>query len=90
MRISQRNKLSRIMVEAWELARQGSRKFGGSSSLYFAVALHLIWQARKAQTSGQSASVWHKGLGNQFWFPGLVHLQPADRGQFLLPGIAFN
>lgn len=89
MRISRRNKLSRIMVEAWHLARQGARCFGGSPALYFAVALHLIWQSRKAPCEAP-AVLWHKGLGNQFWFPGLDPQQPANRGQFLLPGIAFK
>ena len=84
MKTSRRNMLSRIMIEAWYLARQGAQKFGGNVKLYFAIALHLVWQDRR----GRPVAVWHKGLGNQFWMPGLpVTATTSSKGQFLLPGM---
>ena len=77
--------LARIMKDAWTLARQGARKFGGSTKLYFAIALRLVWQDSRPRT------VWHRGLGNQFVLPGMSQLPPpVKKGQFFLPGIANN
>ena len=71
-----------LMVAAWTLARQGARRFGGSPSLYFIIALRLVWRESKPCT------VWHAGLGNMFLLPGLpVPTIPGARGQFSLPGI---
>lgn len=71
-----------LMVAAWTLARQGARRFGGSPSLYFVIALRLVWRESKPRT------VWHAGLGNMFLLPGLpVPTIPGARGQFSLPGI---
>lgn len=85
MKTSRRTFLARIMNDAWALARQGAAKFGGSVKLYFAIALHLIWQDRQ----GRPVSVWHKGLGNQFWMPGLpVTATINSKGQLLLPGVS--
>lgn len=85
MKTSRRNMLSRLMIEAWYLARQGARKFGGNAKLYFAIALHLIWQERQSRPR----TLWHKGLGNQFLLPGLPNIrQASSKGQFLLPGMS--
>lgn len=83
MKTSRRTFLARIMNDAWALARQGAAKFGGSVTLYFAIALRLVWQDNRPRT------VWHKGLGNRFWLPGLpVTSQTGSKGQFLLPGMS--
>lgn len=84
MKTSRRNMLSRIMVEAWYLARQGAQRFGGSAKLYFAIALRLIWQSRQAR----SATVWHRGVGNLFLLPGLsLPTHTNGKRQILLPGM---
>lgn len=83
MKTSRRTFLARIMNDAWALARQGAQTFGGSVKLYFALALRLVWQDSRPRT------VWHKGLGNRFWLPGLpVAGQTGNKGQFLLPGMS--
>lgn len=74
--------LTRIMNDAWALARQGARKFGGSVKLYFSIALRLVWQDSRPRT------VWHKEMGNRFWLPGVpIASRSSSKGQFLLPGI---
>lgn len=84
MKTSRRNMLSRVMIEAWHLARQGAQKFGGSAKLYFGIALHLIWQDRQRH----NATVWHRGLGNLFLLPGLaVPTNTNGKRQILLPGM---
>lgn len=35
--------MSKIMKAAWELARRGAKKFGGSAKEYFAEALKIVW-----------------------------------------------
>ena len=83
MKTARRMFLARIMNEAWALARQGARKFGGSAKLYLAIALRLVWQDSRPRT------VWHRGLGNQFVLPGMPQLTVSvKKGQFFLPGIA--
>lgn len=37
-----------IMKRAWEIAREGQRKFGGKVSEYFAISLKLAWKEVKA------------------------------------------
>lgn len=84
MKTSRRTFLSRIMRDAWNLARHGSQKFGGNVTLYFALALHLVWLDAKQRP----VSVWHSGLGNQFLIPGLpLPLLTNGKGQLLLPGM---
>ena len=74
--------MKRLMRTAWSLARQGARRFGGMPSLYFVIALRLVWQESKPRT------VWHAGLGNMFLLPGMpLPAVPVSRGQYSLPGI---
>ena len=47
---------SRLMRDAWLLARQGAHRFGGKASMYFADALRLAWADSRPQC---------------LWFPGL-------------------
>lgn len=85
MKTSRRTFLSRVMRDAWNLARQGSQKFGGNVTLYFAIALRLVWQSRKERP----ATVWHPGLGNQFLMPGLSMPSLTNgKRQILLPGLS--
>lgn len=85
MKTARRLFLTRIMNDAWALARQGAKKFGGSPKLYFAIALRLVWRDSRPRT------VWHKGIGNQFVLPGMPQFTTSSpKGQFLLPGIANN
>jgi len=67
MSTTQRAFLSRLMNNAWSLARMGAGRFGGEASLYFIIALQLVWQDSKAKP----VAVWRRGIGNQFLLPGL-------------------
>lgn len=83
MKTSRRAFLTHIMNDAWALARQGTQAFGGSVSMFFPLALRLVWQDSRPRT------VWHKGVGNVFLLPGLsLTNRAASKGQFLLPGMS--
>lgn len=49
MRKTARKKIIRsdIMKAAWELARFGAKKFGGSAKEYLAEALKIVWKRAK-------------------------------------------
>ena len=83
MKQSRRAFLASVMRKAWALARQGAMKFGGCARLYFAFALHLVWQ----DSRNHSEAVYHKGLGNWWGLPGLIMPSQLKSGQFTLPGI---
>lgn len=38
----------RIMTVAWQLAKQGARKYGGSSKDYIAEALRIVWEVSRS------------------------------------------
>lgn len=40
--------MKQVMVRAWQLAKDGANKFGGSSKEYFASSLELAWAEVKA------------------------------------------
>lgn len=51
-----------VMVRAWEIAREGQRKFGGKVKEYFAISLKLAWkevksEMKKAQLKGTPKQV---------------------------------
>lgn len=83
--------LSKIMRNAWNLAREGAMKFGGNTRMYFSSALSIAWKEEKAlaiMAETKPATVYHKGLGNRFLLPGVA--MPASgtrKGQCMLPGI---
>lgn len=82
MRNARRTELAGLMRNAWNLARMGKKRFGGSVKMYFICALRLAWADTRTR------SVYRKGQGNRFWMPGVA--MPASevkRGQFTLPGI---
>lgn len=39
--------MKNVMVRAWEIAKQGAKKFGGKVKEYFAAALKLAWKEAK-------------------------------------------
>ncbi|MEG2173803.1 MAG: alanyl-tRNA synthetase [Desulfovibrionaceae bacterium] len=86
MNISRKKHLARLMSAAWKLARQGAQRFGGSATLYFAIALHLVWQ----DSTAKPQAVFHRGLGMQYWFPGLAMVAQVKKGQCLLPGLCME
>lgn len=83
--------LSRIMRDAWNLAREGATKFGGNARTYFSSALSIAWKEEKALaiiTESKPATVYHKGLGNRFLLPGVaIPASGPRKGQCILPGI---
>lgn len=42
--------MKQVMVRAWELAKHGAVKFGGSSKEYFAASLSIAWKEQKEMT----------------------------------------
>lgn len=88
MTTTQRRHLSGIMNDAWALARQGAKKFGGNVRLYFAIALKLVWRDSRNRTlESRGRSVWRKGVGTQMWMPGVPLPEQVERGQAVLPGL---
>lgn len=88
MTTTQRRHLSGIMNDAWALARQGAKKFGGSVKIYFAIALRLVWQeSRTSKQANRTRAVWRKGVGVQMWMPGVPLPEQVERGQAVLPGL---
>lgn len=53
--------MKKVMVRAWEIAREGAKKFGGKAVEYIAEALKLAWKevknAVKAQLKGTAKQV---------------------------------
>lgn len=83
MSISRKKHLARLMSAAWKLAKQGAHRFGGNASLYFAIALHIVWQ----ESTAKPQAVFHRGLGMQYWFPNLPLVAQVQKGQCLLPSL---
>lgn len=53
--------MKNVMVRAWEIAKEGQVKFGGSVREYFAAALKMAWaESRKAEIVTSSGSRKHK------------------------------
>lgn len=90
MKESTRRMLARIMRAAWELARLGAHRYGGSSRLYFSCALALVWADMRPgrKHSGRPATLWVKGIGNLYALPGVSVPRQVQRGQYCLPGIS--
>lgn len=50
-----------IMKRAWEIAKQGQKKFGGKVKEYFAESLKMAWaESRKATVTTTTGSRKHK------------------------------
>lgn len=60
--------MKNVMKRAWEIAREGQRKFGGKVSEYFAISLKLAWKEvksamEKAQLKGTPKQVaWAEAI----------------------------
>ncbi|WP_077297467.1 hypothetical protein [Virgibacillus pantothenticus] len=53
--------MKKVMVRAWEIARQGQAKFGGKVKEYFAQALKMAWaETRKVVINTTHGSRKHK------------------------------
>ncbi len=82
MKKSQRIQLAGVMRNAWQLSRQGVRKFGGTTKLYFRCALKLSWADTRTR------AVYSTTTGNRYWMPGVsLPESPTRKSQFMLPGI---
>lgn len=62
-----------IMVNAWKLAREGQKTFGGKVSEYFAQALKMAWAQAKNAIDVESLekkgfSRWSKGNMDRLYF----------------------
>lgn len=51
-----------VMVRAWEIAREGQKKFGGKVSEYIAIALKIAWKEAK---EGAMEKIQLKGTPKQ-------------------------
>lgn len=51
-----------VMTKAWEIAREGQKKFGGKVSEYFAEALRIAWRIVK---KGMEKAIEFKGSEKQ-------------------------
>jgi hypothetical protein len=57
--------MKKVMVRAWEIAREGVQKFGGKVKEYFAVALKLAWKEFKAVVGNEFGFVALNGTEKQ-------------------------
>lgn len=79
-----RTNLHLFMQSAWNLARNGAKRFGGKPNEYIRMAMQLVWQDRNTRPE----SVYYPGLGTWMWLPGVERKVCVKRGQCMLPGIA--
>lgn len=54
-----------VMIRAWEIAREGVKKFGGKVIEYFAMALKLAWKEAKRIAADQTGSIKLMGTDKQ-------------------------
>lgn len=94
MRQNRKEMLGKIMNHAWEMAREGAKKFGGNAKLYFSCALKSAWsevrasRLTKMQQESEPRTAWHLGIGNRYVLPGIpIPSSPIKKGQLSLPGI---
>lgn len=53
--------MKKVMVRAWEIAKEGASKFGGKVKEYFAAALKMAWaETRKVVLTTSAGSRKHK------------------------------
>lgn len=87
MRQERREQLTKIMQNAWAIARLGAEKFGGNAKMYMSVAMHFAWTDKESEKT-QPLTMFRKNTGNQLWMdfvPMPKHTTPI--GQLLLPGM---
>lgn len=73
-----------ILKSAWNLARSGQARFGGSAREYFSQALKIIWQESRKPVERPRA-VWQPELGMaRYVLPGVAAPSiPVKAGQQL-------
>ena len=64
-----------IMVKAWEIARNGQKKFGGRVSEYIAEALRIAWAEAKAPKK-VIIKVRHQPSAGKEWVAEIVGTHP--------------
>lgn len=53
--------MEKVMIRAWEIAKEGAAKFGGKVKEYFAAALKMAWaETRKVVLTTSAGSRKHK------------------------------
>jgi len=57
--------MKKVMVRAWEIAKEGVKKFGGKVKEYFAMALKLAWKEAKRIAADQTGSIKLMGSEKQ-------------------------
>src|SRR5690554_7300845 len=58
-------KMKKVMVRAWEIAREGAKKFGGKVIDYLAEALRMAWAEFKMAVANERGSVKLVGTEKQ-------------------------
>ena len=84
MKATHKTTMRLFMQSAWNLARSGAARFGGTSREYIQIAMRLVWQDWKKAPE----SVYCPGIGTRMWLPGVERKTGSRRGQYVLPGIA--
>lgn len=57
--------MKKVMVRAWEIAREGAKKFGGKVIEYLAEALRMAWAEVKMIAKDEKGSIQLKGTEKQ-------------------------
>lgn len=59
--------MKQVMIRAWEIAKAGAKKFGGSVKSYFAVALKMAWaEAKEVVTIESVKQEIHNAYGQGY------------------------
>lgn len=65
----------KIMKRAWEIAKEGQKRFGGKVKEYFAAALKLAWkEAREPKQA--TLAIRHQPSGGKEWIAEIVGRHP--------------
>lgn len=67
--------MKKVMVRAWEIAREGQKKFGGNVREYFAIALKMAWSETK-HTKKVSFEIRHQPSGGKEWVAEITGRHP--------------
>lgn len=71
--------MKKVMVRAWEIAREGVKRFGGKVKEYFAEALKLAWKEVKRNAVTEKQRNYLNALIENFDEESFVHNHPCDR-----------
>jgi hypothetical protein len=67
--------MKNVMKRAWEIAKEGQKKFGGKVKEYFAIALKMAWAETK-QPKKVSFEIRHQPSGGKEWVAEIVGRHP--------------